>query len=229
MAFVVSSTLSTRRLLIRNVRQKIMTLHIIKHPDPNPKPPRNLLSDGLPRASAAMIDEFDIVDSFHRGFHVVLCGYIALTHLSYFFEYALNIKQCDQDRVLRPLIDGNETKTLFPPDRVTIIPFRYDDAAYLSGDAPSNSAKERFSIEEVESHIRKALEIEHTVVKAGKVVFCFLDLQAGMLRYRNLVESILRHDYADSHIECFMWSYDNTEFSTNEPNASNELRSSTTP
>ena len=196
-----------------------MNLHIIKHPDPNPKPPRNLLSDGLPRATVTTLDKMDLAECFRDGFHVVICGYIALTHFSHFFEYALHMKQDEQDRRFRAIIDGDEKATLFPPHRVTILPYRYDDAAYQSGHAPSASAKDRFSIEKVEDHIRKALELEHSIVKAGKIVFCFLDLQAGMLRYRNLLEGIMTRDYADSDIDCYMWSYDNTELSPNEPKA----------
>jgi len=206
--------LSARRATLRTFGRNKMKLHIIKNPHTNPEAKRLLITEGLIRAPFDTIENLNLPEAYEDGCHVVMCGYIALTHLSHFFEEALKMKQPEQDRVLRPILGGGDTVTLFPPNRVTILPYRYDDANYQSGAEPTSAAKDRFSIEEVERHIRSAFEIERSTIKAGKIVFCFLDLHAGMLRYRNLVHSLLGKDYAEKDLECFMWSYDNSEFTT---------------
>ena len=195
-----------------------MKLHVIKHPDPSPVLDGTRLDRVLTEKfessllPMAQVQEFDAIDAAKNGFHIVSVAALSLTHYSAVCEFGFGISPEEQERQIRPILEKKETGTFFPKYKLTVLPFRYHTTRIRLGGEYDYTHGAGFSIEEVETHITDAIHAERDVVRAGRVLFDFLDFGNDMLRYRNTLARFLSREYAIHDWDCYFYSFDNSEF-----------------
>ena len=160
----------------------------------------------------AQVQEFDAIDAAKNGFHIVSVAALSLTHYSAVCEFGFGISPEEQERQIRPILEKKETGTFFPKYKLTVLPFRYHTTRIRLGGEYDYTHGAGFSIEEVETHITDAIHAERDVVRAGRVLFDFLDFGNDMLRYRNTLARFLSREYAIHDWDCYFYSFDNSEF-----------------
>ena len=179
-----------------------MKLNLIKNdvandfkPIESPRTPFDVVeSSGL--AYNCLLNKFDQYNMVKSGWHYIAPGAVGLTYFSSTLEFAFGIGQNIQKTLVEPVNIKKETRTLYlyPAYNITILPI---------GD---------FSVEEKEKHLIDALISEIEYVESGKLLFDFRDFREGMIFYRNTLHRFLGTKYSKFDWDCYMYSYDNSEF-----------------
>lgn len=198
-----------------------MKIHIIKREDPRPAPEKLLLLELLPPLDPPLerLVSFDAIGAANNGFHIISVAALSLTHFSAMCEFGFGIPTNQQEMLIQPILRAKETGTLFPKHRLTILPYRYHTTPIMLSPPHDYTHGKGFTIEEVETHIRDAIRAERDHIKAGQLLFDVRDYGDDMLRYRNTIERLLRTECGQYDWSCYMYSFDNSEFTNNGKSA----------
>lgn len=158
------------------------------------------------------IEDLDVIDAAKNGFHIVTIGFLGLTFISHICEYGFGIKYHEQIKLLKLIQDNNETGTLFPKAKLTILPFLNKNNINLN--FLDIYEVIRLIKEDIQKNIYDALNAESKYIKSGKVIFDFRGLGDEMHTYNSILRNIILNEFKEIEGNIYYYSYNNEEFIT---------------
>ena len=158
------------------------------------------------------IEDLDVIDAAKNGFHIVTVGFLGLTVISHICEYGFGIKFQEQIKLLKLIQDNNETGTLFPKAKLTILPFLNKNNINLN--FLDMYEVIRLIKEDIQKNIYDALNAESKYIKSGKVIFDFRGLGDEMHTYNSILRNIILNEFKEIEGNIYYYSYNNEEFIT---------------
>ena len=158
------------------------------------------------------IEDLDVIDAAKNGFHIVTVGFLGLTVISHICEYGFGIKYQEQIKLLKLIQDNNETGTLFPKAKLTILP-------YLNKNNINLNFLDIYEVirlikEDIQKNIYDALNAESKYIKSGKVIFDFRGLGDEMHTYNSILRKIILNEFKEIEGDIYYYSFNNEEFIT---------------
>lgn len=155
------------------------------------------------------IDDFNIEKAVKDGYHIVCIGFIGLTMFSSICQFWLNpeMKQEQQQVFVEMVNSSQETGTLFPNYKLTILPYRYRTTAFMTVGSYDYTDGKGFDFDDIKKHLEDAFEAEIKYINSKKMYFCFLDLDPEIeIKYIYCLYELLNDKYQNYDGDIYMHS-----------------------